>query len=101
MSPLVLHRHPEYWDEPDAFHPERWADVEAQKKKPRFAYIPFSAGPRQCIGNAFSLMESVLVLATLAQRFEARLVTPGVPAPEYLVLARPKDEVRATLHARA
>lgn len=101
ISPLVLHRHPDYWDEPDAFRPERWSDVEAQKRRPRFAYIPFSAGPRQCIGNAFSMMESVLVLATLAQRFEPRLVASRLPETEYLVLARPKGDVRATIHARA
>jgi cytochrome P450 len=100
MSPLVLHRHPDYWDEPDAFRPERWLDAEAQKRRPRFAYVPFSAGPRQCIGNAFSMMESVLVLATLAQRFEPRLVTPGLPETEYLVLARPKGDVPATIHPR-
>jgi cytochrome P450 len=99
ISPLVLHRHPDYWDEPDAFRPERWADAAAEKQRPRFAYIPFSAGPRQCIGNAFSMMESVLVLATLAQRFEPRLVTPRLPETEYLVLARPKGDVRATIHA--
>jgi cytochrome P450 len=101
MSPLVLHRHPEYWDEPDAFRPERFLEAEAQKRRPRFAYIPFGAGPRQCIGNAFSMMESVIVLATLAQRFEPRLVAPGLPETEYLVLARPKGDARATIHARA
>ena len=101
MSPLVLHRHPDYWDDPDAFRPERFLDAEAQKRRPRFAYIPFSAGPRQCIGNAFSMMESVLVLATLARRFEPRLVASGLPETEYLVLARPKGDVPATIRARA
>jgi cytochrome P450 len=100
MSPLVLHRHPDYWDEPNAFRPERWADPEAQRRRPRFAYIPFSAGPRQCIGNAFSMMESVLVLATLAQRFEPRLVASRLPEVEYLVLARPKGDVLARIETR-
>ncbi len=95
ITPTILHRHPDYWEQPDVFAPERWLDEPAQKKRPRYAFIPFSAGPRQCIGNAFSMMESVLVLATLAQRFDPRLVTSGVPATEYLVLARPKGEVLA------
>jgi cytochrome P450 len=95
ISPLILHRHPAYWESPEDFLPERWLDPEAEKRRPRFAYMPFSGGPRQCIGNNFSLMESVLILATLAQRFHAKLVTPGMPPPQYLVLMRPKGEVMA------
>ena len=94
ICPVILHRHPDYWERPDEFSPDRWMNDSA-KARPRFAFIPFSAGPRQCIGNAFSMMESILVLATLAQRFDPRLVVPGVPATEYLVLARPKGDVMA------
>lgn len=100
LSPLVLHRHPAYWQGPDEFLPERWLDGEAEKRRPRFAFIPFSAGPRQCIGNAFSMMESVLVLATLAQRFAPRLVDGRLPATEYQVLARPSGDVPMEFVAR-
>jgi cytochrome P450 len=100
LSPIVLHRHPAYWERPDEFLPERWLDGEAEKRRPRFAFIPFSAGPRQCIGNAFSMMESVLVLATLAQRFAPRLVDGRLPATEYQVLARPAGDVPMELVAR-
>lgn len=89
MSPMIFHRHPAYWDRPDDFLPERWADPEAEKKRPRFAYLPFSGGPRQCIGNNFALMEAVLVLAVLAQRFTPRIADGCELAPRYLVTLTP------------
>lgn len=101
LSPLVLHRHPDYWERPSDFLPERWMDQEAEKRRPRFAYLPFSAGPRQCIGNAFSMMEAVLILATLAQRFDAVLLAEELPQPQYLVLARPAGEVAMRLRRRS
>jgi len=101
LSPVILHRHPGHWERPDTFMPERWLDAEAEKRRSRFAFIPFSAGPRQCIGNAFSMMESVLVLATLAQTFAPRLVDGHLPATDYQVLARPAGDVSMELVVRA
>jgi len=95
----LLHRRPEYWERPNEFVPERWLDADAEKRRPRFAYLPFGGGPHICIGNGFSLMEATLVLATLAPRFEARLVG-GMPAPEYRVLARPAGDLPMTLSPR-
>jgi len=100
ISPLVLHRHPAYWDRPDTFDPARWLDRDDERRRPKFAFIPFSAGPRQCIGNHFSMMESVLILATLAPRFTPRLVESQMPVTEYLVLARPAGPVSARIEAR-
>jgi cytochrome P450 len=100
LSPLVLHRHPSYWPRPDEFDPERWLVQEGERARPKFAFIPFSAGPRQCIGNHFSMMESVLILATLAQRFMPRLVEERLPETEYLVLARPAGPVFARIERR-
>lgn len=100
LSPLVLHRHPACWERPEEFSPERFLDAEAEKRRSRFAYLPFSAGPRQCIGSAFSMTESVLILATLAQRFDAALLDGKMPRPQYLVLARPEGEVRMRLRGR-
>jgi cytochrome P450 len=88
-SPMILHRHPDYWERPDEFLPGRWSDTEAEKRRPRFAYLPFSAGPRQCIGNTFALMEAVLVLAVLAQRFDPRIAGGYELKPQYLVTLRP------------
>ncbi len=71
LSPFITHRHPEFWPNPLAFDPERFSP-QAAKDRHRFAYIPFGAGPRQCIGEGFALTESVLVAAAIAQRFRLR-----------------------------
>jgi cytochrome P450 len=76
ISPYVTHRHPSYWEDPERFDPERFTS-ERIRGRPRFAYLPFSGGPRLCIGNEFALMEAQLVLAMTVQRYRLRLV-PGV-----------------------
>jgi len=75
MSQWVTQRDARYFDQPEAFMPERWADGLA-RRIPRFAYFPFGGGPRQCIGNQFATMEAVLVLVTIAQRVRLHAV-PG------------------------
>jgi cytochrome P450 len=74
VSPYVTHRHPALWERPDAFDPARWAP-ERVAARPRFAYFPFSGGPRQCIGSGFALMEATLIVATIASRY--RLCLPA------------------------
>jgi cytochrome P450 len=71
----VVQRDPRYFDEPSAFRPQRWGE-EKINSLPKFAYFPFGGGPRICIGNTFAMMEMVLVLATIAQKFRFRL-QPG------------------------
>ena len=92
ISPWVSHRDPRYFEEPMTFRPERWANDFAAKL-PRFAYIPFGGGPRICIGNRFAMMEAVLILATVAQRFqlEWQRDRPVVPLPS--ITLRPKNGV--------
>jgi cytochrome P450 len=75
-SPWVLHRDPRFFDRPEVFLPERWADALTQRLH-RFAYIPFGAGQRVCIGSAFAQLEATLALATIAQRFR---LDPAEPA---------------------
>jgi cytochrome P450 len=89
MTPMVFHRHPSFWDRPDEFLPDRWADEDAANRRPRFAFMPFSGGPRQCIGNNFAILEAVLILATLQQRFAPRLAEGYLLQPEYGVTLRP------------
>lgn len=72
LSPYYTHRHPEFWDDPEVFEPERWTR-EREAARHAYAYHPFAAGQRICIGNNFSLLESHLLLAMLAQRFTPRL----------------------------
>jgi cytochrome P450 len=98
-SQWVTHRHPAYWEEPDAFRPERFLPGRAAAR-PKFAYFPFGGGPRACIGNTFALVEGALVLAALAQRFR---VLPAddreVPIDATFVL-RPKGPVNLVVRKR-
>jgi cytochrome P450 len=95
ISPWVSHRNPRYFPGPTAFRPERW-DNDFAATLPRFAYIPFGGGPRICIGNRFAMMEAVLVLATMAQRFRMELAgnQPVVPLPS--ITLRPKGGIWVT-----
>jgi cytochrome P450 len=98
LSPYVAHRDPRWWVNPEGFDPERFAP-EQSANRPRYAYFPFSGGPRQCIGNEFALMEATLVLATVAQRYRLHLV-PGHPVEPYPIFTlRPRYGVMMTLHA--
>src|SRR6266404_5761007 len=99
-SQWVMHRDARYYDDPDAFRPERWLDG-LMGRLPAGAYFPFGDGPRRCIGQSFALMESALVTATVAQQFRFRLV-PGHPVvPEPLVTLRPRYGIRMTVEARS
>ncbi|MEM6255643.1 MAG: cytochrome P450 [Cyanobacteria bacterium P01_D01_bin.156] len=73
MSPWIVQRDPRYFEQPDSFIPQRWSDG-FEKQLPTFAYFPFGGGPRVCIGQAFAMMELVLVLATICQQFRFDLV---------------------------
>lgn len=73
FSPYYLHRHPDFWDEPEAFKPDRFATDEV-KKRHKFAFIPFSAGPRRCIGDYFSIVEMQIHLGTMAQKFKLEYI---------------------------
>jgi enediyne biosynthesis protein E7 len=73
LSPYLLHRHPKFWKEPDAFRPERF-DAEHETERPRFAYMPFAAGPRHCIGETFALYEMLMHLYKVARRYRLTYV---------------------------
>lgn len=70
IPPFILHRHPLYWDDPDVFRPERWINVsEEERNRRRFAYLPFSAGGRNCIGQNFATFEALMIVAPLVRAF--------------------------------
>ncbi len=99
MAQWVVHRDARWYDAPEEFRPERW-EGDSLKKLPRFAYFPFGGGPRQCIGNAFAVIEATLILATIAQRYRLRLV-PGHPVvPLASITLRPRYGVRVLLESR-
>jgi cytochrome P450 len=100
MSQMLIHRDPRWWPEPDAFIPDRWLDAEATAARPKFAYFPFGAGTRICIGEQFAWMEAVLCLATVAQRWTMRHDPTHVVAEEALVTLRPRYGMRMTLQKR-
>jgi len=89
VVPWLLHRHSKLWDQPDYFMPERFL-AENTAGRSKYAYIPFSIGPRTCAGAAFGLTEGVLCLATLAQRFRLKLDRPNPVMPLCRLTLRPE-----------
>lgn len=97
VSQWVTHRHPDVWDRPLAFDPERFLD---DRPRHRFAYFPFGGGPRLCIGAEFALVEAVLVLATLLQSVDIDPV-PGFPVTPWVgVTLRPAHGLRVRVRRR-
>ncbi len=93
------HHNPDVWENPEGFDPERFMP-DRIKEVPRFAYLPFGGGPRQCIGNNFALMEAVLALSMITQRFELNLI-PGTDLDPYMPgTLRPKGGVPVILKHR-
>jgi cytochrome P450 len=99
FSQYVIHRSPEYWEEPLGFRPERHTP-EAKAARPRFVYFPFGGGRRQCIGESFAWMEGVLALATIAQRWRMEFVPRFPVVPQAKITLRPKFPLMVKLHAR-
>jgi len=75
-----VHRDPRFYDDPDAFRPERWA-TDLRERLPDFAYVPFGGGPRACIGRQFALMEAQLALATVGRDYRLGRPADGVDHP--------------------
>jgi len=96
ISPYLTHRHPRFWDDPERFDPERFIP-ERVRERPRFAYLPFSGGPRLCIGNEFALMEAQLAVAMTVQRYTLRLVPGARVEPESRVTLRPRGGLPMTV----
>src|SRR5262249_19570974 len=99
MFQWATQRDPRFYDEPLEFRPERWTE-DFEARLPKYAYFPFGSGPRICIGASFAMMEIILVLATIGQRFRLALV-PEHPVEVYPAMSlRPKDGVKVVLRAR-
>ncbi|PLT35279.1 cytochrome P450 [Bacillus sp. V5-8f] len=100
VSQYVMHHKPEYFSDPESFLPERFEN-NFIKTIPSFAYFPFGGGPRVCIGNHFALLEAVLVLATIAQRFRVRLIPNHHPVLLYpSITLRPRSGLRMIVEER-
>ncbi len=97
MFPATTHRHPDFWERPDVFDPERF-EPERSAGRHRFAYFPFGGGPRVCIGNQFALTEAQLILATILPRYQFRLLPGANVVPEPLITLRPRGKLLMTIH---
>jgi cytochrome P450 len=86
---FALHRHRQLWDNPNAFDPDRFAP-DRVKARPRYAYLPFGAGPRVCVGASFAMIEAVVILTTLVRAFHFRTVPRHKPKPVARVTLRPE-----------
>ena len=99
ISAWLLHRHKLYWDEPEAFRPDRFLPGNASKIQ-HFAYVPFGAGSRVCMGKHLGLLEAVLLLAMVAQTFRLRVHEDAVIEPLGRMTLRPRNGVPMRIRRR-
>jgi len=99
ISPYVIHRHPEYWADPEKFLPERF-DGESSRDRNRFVYLPFGLGPRRCVGELLALFEMHIHLAVVARRFRLRRASDEPIEMEPQVNLRMKTNLLMNLERR-
>jgi cytochrome P450 len=99
MPTWVVHRDARFYESPEEFKPERWTP-EFASQLPRYAYFPFGGGPRVCIGNSFAMMEFVLLMATIAQKFRLRLVPEHKVELFPAMSLRPRHGIKVVLEKR-
>jgi len=99
LSPYVLHRHPAFWQNPEQFDPQRFTP-EQESTRHRFAYMPFGAGARKCIGDQFALMESSVIVPMVLQRHHLQLVPDHHVEEHALVTLRPRHGILVKIGAR-
>jgi cytochrome P450 len=99
LSPYVTHRHAAVWSDAERFDPTRFAP-DRSAARPRFAYFPFSGGPRQCIGEGFAMVEAQVVVAMVLQRFRLGLCAGHTVEPEVHLTLRPRGGLPMTVGPR-
>lgn len=100
LLPLyLLHRHPRFWKDPELFQPERFAP-EHEAQRPRFAYVPFAAGPRHCIGETFAVYEMLVHLYKAARRYRLTYMPTGPLELEAQINLRTRHPLHMTLERR-
>ena len=98
LAPWITHLHPDFWYWPERFDPERF-HPEREKARHRYAWFPFGGGPRACIGQHFSMLESVVALATLVREFDFA-APPGEPPRTNHITLRPTQGVPSNIRPR-
>ncbi len=100
IAPWSMHRHVKLWENPDRFDPDRFLPERESKQVPG-SYLPFGAGPRICVGAAFATIETALIIARLARRFDFEALDPGSVRPYARLTTRPAVEIRVRVRERA
>jgi cytochrome P450 len=99
ISPYMLHRHPEFWSDPEEFKPERFADADANERH-KFAYIPFAVGPRHCIGENMAMFEMLVHMRTMTRRFTLSRATDEPIEFEAQINLRPRSNLMMMVATR-
>lgn len=99
IAPWLIQRHPDYWENANAFDPDRF-ETESGKAAAKCAYIPFSKGPRVCTGQAFAMQEAILILASIVRKYELTNVASHIPNPVGRVTIRPENGVKVIIKKR-
>jgi len=99
ISPYMLHRHPAFWNDPERFDPGRFAGIDA-KERHRFAYIPFSVGPRHCIGENMAMFEMLVHVTRMTRRFRLTRLSREPIEFEAQINLRPRSNLLMTVEER-
>ena len=99
ISPYTLHRHPAFWSEPEEFRPARFAGIDA-KERHRFAFLPFSVGPRHCIGENMAMFEMLVHVNRMVQRFRLTRVGTDPIELEAQINLRPRSNLMMRVEVR-
>lgn len=99
VMPWVVHRHRRLWTDPDAFDPGRFS-AERSRDRPRFAYIPFSVGPRTCSGSSFAITQMLIICVSLARRYRFRLASDAPVVPFGGITLQPRGGLWMTIERR-
>jgi cytochrome P450 len=99
LSPYLLHRHPRFWDEPERFRPDRFVGSDADERH-KFAYIPFAAGPRHCIGENLAMFEMLAHVQVMSRRFHFKRIGTGPIELEAQINLRPRSHLMMTVTER-
>ena len=100
LCPYVLHRHPDHWENPEGFDPERFRPERAEKRA-RYAYLPFGGGPRTCVGNHFAMMEAQILLSMIVREHRLELEPSHPVVLDPVITLRPKHGIKVRRRPRA